>query len=66
VAVFRAFNTAPLNQWNLASCTTVPSDLRAFIFPAPFDGGQVKGSTALFIELVKIDGTTARFGPVDF
>jgi hypothetical protein len=35
-------------------------------YSAVFDGSKLKGSTSVFIDLVKIDGTTARFGPVGF
>jgi len=35
-------------------------------YTASFDSGQLKGATQVLLELVKLDATTQRFGPVFF
>lgn len=35
-------------------------------YSATFDAGQLKGSSSVFVEIVKIDGSRERFGPADF
>lgn len=35
-------------------------------YTVTFDGGQLKGSTSVYVEIVKLNGTTERFGPASF
>lgn len=35
-------------------------------YTATFDGGQLKGSTSVYVEIVKTDGSKERFGPASF
>ncbi|MCI0658067.1 MAG: hypothetical protein L0170_13530 [Acidobacteria bacterium] len=35
-------------------------------YSATFDAGQLKGSSAVFVEIVKTDGSKERFGPASF
>jgi hypothetical protein len=35
-------------------------------YSVTFDAGQLKGSSAVFVEIVKTDGSKERFGPVSF
>ena len=35
-------------------------------YTVTFDGGQLKGSTSVFVEIVKTDGSKERFGPASF
>jgi hypothetical protein len=39
---------------------------RGASYSATFDAGQLKGSTAVFVEIVKTDGSRERFGPAGF
>lgn len=35
-------------------------------YSVTFDGGQLKGSTTVYVEIVKTDGSKERFGPASF
>jgi hypothetical protein len=35
-------------------------------YSATFDANQMKGSTLVYVEIVKTDGTKQRFGPASF
>jgi hypothetical protein len=35
-------------------------------YTVTFDGGQLKGSTSVYVEIVKTDGSKERFGPASF
>ena len=39
---------------------------RGASYTATFDGGQLKGSTQVYVEIVKTDGSKERFGPASF
>ena len=39
---------------------------RGASYSATFDAGQLKGSSSVFVEIVKLDGSRERFGPADF
>jgi len=39
---------------------------RGASYSVTFDAGQLKGSSSLFVELVKLDGSSERFGPASF